>query len=280
MHYFFLLTILIVMETFSTHARSADLDPIEIKIVSDVLRIEPHVKPEMNFSTLLFLNQQMHPQFNISFIPASRLREWRELETQPDVCLYNKVKNPAREPFAYFSQLPMTAFPPQRLVTSPSFNLPLTVNLEQAINDYGLLIGVIEGRSYGKHIDDFLMTHKEQFLWLAGKDSASRLREMLRKHKVDAVIEYSATFIDENSKDKTNFSFHQLYEAQESVLGFIACAKSPIGKKAITAYNRLLTQPQNQQYIIDAHKNASFGNEAQFIAAALTGLYRAKPAIK
>lgn len=281
MYYNLLLCLFFIIGTYSnaTETQSA-LEPIEIKIVSDVIRIDPSIKPEMNFSNLQFLNAQLHKQYTFSFIPASLLREWRELETQQNVCLYNKVKTPEREEYAYFSRLPMTAFPPHRLVTHPSYNLPMLLTLEQAMNDYGLLIGVIEGRSYGKQIDAFLITHKEQLIWFSGKDSSMRLRDMLRKRKIDAVIEYTATFIDENTKDENNFSFHHLQEAQESVLGFIACAKSPIGQNAIEAYNLLLSQPQNQQHIIDEHNNASFGHEAQFITSELAGLYQLKTTIK
>lgn len=50
---------------------------------------------------MLTIGERISPATVLEFIPASRLREWKQLQTMPDVCLYNKVKNSEREQSAF-----------------------------------------------------------------------------------------------------------------------------------------------------------------------------------
>ena len=79
---------------FFSAATSAQ--PLKINIVSDVLQPKDATDLDMSFNLLLQLTEPLieSKQLEVQFIPASRLREWRELSNQPNVCLYNKVKTP------------------------------------------------------------------------------------------------------------------------------------------------------------------------------------------
>lgn len=242
--------------------------PLKINIVSDVLQAEDASDLDMSFKLLLQLTEPLiaNKKVEIEFIPASRLREWRELTNQPNVCLYNKVKTAKREHYGVFTDYPITAFPPNRLVVHKSLPLPKQLSLSEAMNEFGLTIGAIEGRAYGQFIDQFLLAHQDQIIWISGKDSAKRLRQMLIRKKVDAIIEFAATFSTENKADLAGVTFHKLDEASESIFGYIACARSSVGQQAIDLFNGQLALPSNQKIIIDAHYASFFNQEAQYIA--------------
>ena len=242
--------------------------PLKINIVSDVIQTKDGNELDMSFQLLLQLTDPLvaNKTIEIEFIPASRLREWRELTNQPNACLYNKVKTPEREHFGIFSDYPITAFPPNRLAVHSHLSLPDQLSLSQAIDDFGLTIGAIEGRAYGKYVDQFLLANHDRIVWISGKDSAKRLRQMLIRKKVDAIIEFTATFSTENEADLAALTFHKLDEASQSIFGYIACARSTTGQKAINLINKQLALPTNQKIIIDAHYASFFGQEADYVA--------------
>ncbi|WP_193332552.1 ABC transporter substrate-binding protein [Pseudoalteromonas ulvae] len=242
--------------------------PLKINIVSDVIQAKDISDLDMSFELLLQLTEPLIASnaIEIEFIPASRLREWRELTNQSNVCLYNKVKTPEREHFGIFTDYPITAFPPNRLAVHSHLPLPEQLSLPQTMNDFGLTIGAIEGRAYGQHIDQFLLDNHDRIIWISGKDSAKRLRKMLIRKKVDAIIEFTATFSTESEADLAALTFHKLDEASESIFGYIACARSSVGQQAIDLFNGQLALPSNQKIIIDAHYASFFNQEAQYIA--------------
>ena len=247
-------------------------NPIPVKIVSDVLLPEQADELDMGFRILLSLNQQLETQgyINVELIPASRLREWRELTSQPDVCLYNKVKTKAREAFAEFTKKPIVAFPPNRFVVHTSTQLPDVVSLNTQLHAGNLRIGAVSGRAYGKEIDALFTQHSKKVTWISGKDAAKRLRLMFAKGKFDAIIEYSATFTNEPDIELDKLSFHKLAESNNIVFGYIACARSSQGRDVIDLFNELLKKPVNQKMIADAHYAEFFGQEARFVQQAIS----------
>jgi len=246
-------------------------NPIPVNIVSDVLHPEEAEDLDMGFRILLSLKEQLEAKNLITaeLIPASRLREWRELTSQPDVCLYNKVKTPERESFAEFTAKPIVAFPPNRLVVHKATLLPSNVSLAQILKDNSLRIGAVGGRAYGNKIDALFKFYHKQITWISGKDAAKRLRLMFAKGKFDAVIEYSATFVVEPEIDVNELSFHILDEGGDVVFGYIACARSAQGFATIQMLNGLLKEPKNQKMIVESHFEEFFGQEAYFVKDAI-----------
>jgi len=105
--------------------------------------------------------------------------------------------------------------------------------------------------------------------WVSGKDAESRVRQMLIDGKLDAVIEYSATFLTLNTSSKALLSFHRLAESSEVIYGYLACAQSPQGQQVIALFDKLLAQPSNQAMIAQAHFAAFFGQEARYVSDAI-----------
>lgn len=253
-------------------AMSVSAAPISVKFVSDVLHPDQAEDLDMGFRILLTMRTQLElsQQLNAELIPASRLREWRELTTQPDVCLYNKVKTPERLKYAEFTSHPIVAFPPNRLVTHLGKNLPDRVSLQQLVDNKRFNIGVVEGRAYGNAIDNWLAQNTQKVTWISGKDAAKRLRMMFARGKFDAVIEYSATFMAEPEIDTNKLSFHQLIESNEMVFGYIACARSDQGKAVIGMFNELMRDVSVQKMIVDSHYAEFFGQESRYVRDAIS----------
>lgn len=248
---------------------------IKVHVVSDVLETikDPNVlktddtaQMDMGLKIFYTLLMQVRSEMGLSidYIPASRLREWRELESQPNVCLYNKVKTPDRAEYAYFTTRPIVAFPPLRLMTHNDRPIPDEIDLPSALYQHNLRIGLVEGRSYGVELDTFIQANHNAFIWLSGEDGAKRLRYMFMKNKVDATIEYSGTFYADKAIDFSTIRVSKLKEANQSMFGYIACAKSEIGLKIVKKFDDLLAVETNQKRIIDLHYATFFGNEAAF----------------
>ncbi|KAF7771502.1 hypothetical protein PCIT_a4095 [Pseudoalteromonas citrea] len=252
--------------------------PLEIQIASDY---NPSLSEEpADLATILLLKvrSQLKGRLSLNFIPASRLREWRELETYPNICLYNKVKTPEREAMAVFVEYPLMAFPANRLILRGQ-QLPSNVSLKDVIVSKGLRIGVTKGRSYGKVIDDFIEKYAESLKIGEGANSAFRLREMLVQGKLDGIIEYTSVFLNHHLKpeQREGVTFHKIDDAKATIFGYIACANSTQGRKAVSLFELALENKQLQKNIIDAHKDLFFEQEIAFIEQGLSEAYNIQP---
>lgn len=221
---------------------TANSEPLEIKVMDDFIP-QANGKPR-NEATIFLLEaiKEIQNEINIQFVPASRLREWKQLSMLPDVCLYNKLKTPEREANALFTRYPIMAFPANRLIVFNMPTLPDSLSLEKAINDYDLTIGVTSGRSYSADIDTFIKNNEKHFFKLEGATNASRLGQMLFQNKIDAIIEYRDVFINryQRAARTDKIRYLTIEPDQAAVFGYIACSPSPQGRQAIALFDRAL----------------------------------------
>ncbi|KNC67843.1 ABC transporter substrate-binding protein [Pseudoalteromonas ardens] len=267
MRYAFMIALLF----FSIGLRS---DPIHIDIVSDYSPDSNKAPADLATQLLLKLEETLEDKLILTFMPASRKREWRELVRNPKACLYNKVKTPEREAMALFTPYPLMSFPANRLILKDQPNIPDTVSLGTIVR-MGLNIGVSEGRSYGLDIDNFILENRRAFWISQGNQSAFRLRTMLSQGKLDGIIEYSSVFINEHPSAQAlnGYSFHAIEEAGLTIFGYIACAKSNEGKRAVDFLQSALQRPDLQRAIISAHTGLFFEQEEPFILRSLHKAY-------
>ena len=249
--------------------------PLEIQIASDY---NPSLGEEpTDLATLLLLKveKQLKGRLSLNFIPASRLREWRELVNHPDICLYNKVKTPERESMALFVEYPLMGFPANRLILKDQPNLPKSLSLRDIVVSRGLRIGVTKGRSYGPEIDSFIEKYQDQLEVGEGANSAFRLREMLVQGKLDGIIEYTSVFINHHTlaSQRTGISYHKINHAAVTIFGYIACANSDQGRRAVNLFELALQNRELQKHIIEAHKRVFFKQELTFIEEGLNEAY-------
>ncbi len=217
-------------------------EPLNIKVMADFI---PQIGDNpQNEATRLLLTVagELSDEISLQFIPASRLREWQQLSKMHDVCLYNKLKTPAREAVAVFSKYPLMAFPTNKLIVFNKPNLPNEITLNQAIYHYGLTIGVTRGRSYSAEIDKFIHLNQKHFFSLEGATNAPRLGYMLFQNKIDAVIEYQNIFASryQRAPELSKVKYILIKPHKSIAFGYIACSPSATGKQAIALFNNAL----------------------------------------
>lgn len=251
-------------------------------IAAKVIFVADHLTPEGDLpkgeiaaNVLRKLKQQIIGQIEISYLGVNRENEWKILQSNDDVCVYNRIKTPEREKDATFTVNPIVVFPPPRLIVFGKESVPNSLSLASAIDDYNLQLGRAEGRSYGSQLDKAIELYKMQMIPIIGKHSTTRLKSIFLQQKLDAIIEYVNVFKENLPEDITlpKVTFHQLEEAKAFVYGYIACAKSAAGNKTITAINNALESQVIQAYILEEHRRYFPAAEHSFIESALRERY-------
>jgi uncharacterized protein (TIGR02285 family) len=247
--YFCLLCITLI---FSFQLSATDKKQ-DIIIVSDDM---PASTVDLETESLYYIQDQIQGELIFSEVTASHRRAWRILTARPNVCIYNKVKNVQRERLAIFTKYPLVIFPPNRLIIFDSPNLSYNVSLTKLVKEQNLKIGVLDGRSYGKSLDEEIAELQSYLVILPGYLSAKRLRHMLVQGKLDAIIEYAAIFLGDPDLGIPNerVSFHQLDTATEFIPGYIACSKSEIGAYVVNLFDEALHKGKSIKKLIEMNK--------------------------
>lgn len=201
------------------------------------------------------LKSVLSEHISLEYQHVNRQREWTELAEKDNTCLFYKFKTPERELKGSYSEFPINEFPPNRLLTRSRDDIPDSISLLSAIKDHGLTVGIVKGRSYGKAVDQVIAANPDSFLQLTGQNSATRLRKMMINQRIDSILEYSIVFIQDYENDPRvgQIRYHELKEATEFSFGYIVCAKSEAGNKALTLFNKTLAEQNMQDFIIQAH---------------------------
>jgi uncharacterized protein (TIGR02285 family) len=250
---------------------------IKVNVPSDY-DFDSNNATDMATEVFIGISERLYPQMQINFRPASRFREWREINRFPNTCLYNKVKTPYRQSLAHFSSRPMTAFPPNRLVLRDKAGVPSELYLKDLFG-LGLKIAITKGRSYGHNIDKFVSENPTLFDIGEGAESAMRNRKMLMQGRVDGMIEYSEVMIEEfsDSIEDKNISFHRILDQDPSIFGYIACAKSSQGKHAILLFDDIMAKSEVQEMIINLHQDYFDTYENDMISHVLQSTFSVQP---
>jgi uncharacterized protein (TIGR02285 family) len=254
----------ILLCTFKTHAfvidLASDYDPSQIYEPRDAAMV-----------LLMKVQQKLDGKMVFNHIPASRVREWRELENQPSTCLYNKAKTPERQKQARYSKYPLMAFPANRIIAFGHQSLPLAISIKELVMTHRLHLGVTKGRSYGNEIDKMLLEVNDNIFINEGANSAVRLQKMLIQGKLDAIIEYAPVFRYNHPHESKNdaISIHQIKGIPLATFGYFVCANSHIGKQAIKLFDEAMSDVKLQDDIIEFHRDLFFEPESAFITEAL-----------
>jgi len=202
---------------------------------------------------------ELYDTYSFKFAVASAEREWILLNQSDNVCVYNKMKTDERLNMAYFSDIAVISFPPNRLISRHALEDSDLVSLRDLVNTPDLLVGVVDGRKYGLLVDEIIKTKPNNFYIGKGNDKASRLRTMLIQGKLDVILEFAMTF-ESILPDEVPMDAYHVYKVEELandyVDGFIACSKSEIGKRLIAEINRIMhsdTYRQSTESLIDKH---------------------------
>jgi uncharacterized protein (TIGR02285 family) len=225
-----------------------------------------------------YIQELLKDKLTFSEVSSTHRRAWRLITARPNVCIYNKVKNAPRERLAIYTKYPLVIFPPNRLMTFDSPNLSYNVSLTQLVKEQKLKVGVVDARSYGKGLDEEIAEIQSYLVILPGFLSAKRLRKMFVQGKLDAIIEYSAVFLDDPDLDipSERLSFHQLDSATEFVSGYIACSKSEMGAYVINLFDKMLHKEKNIKKLIEMNQKEFPQAEHKAIEDAFNKLHNHK----
>lgn len=209
-------------------------------------------KADLVSKLVYYVTDALANNYQISFQQASREREWRLVEKQENICLYNKTRTPEREKIATFSTLPLIVYAPNRLILKRDLNIKQPVSIQHILS-LGLNIGVVKGRNYGEQLDALISQRTEYFYVGAGSNKAERLEVMLKQGKLDGIVEYSSVFKSRqpDARIGEEYFIYSLKEAQKAVKGFLACANTPIGNQFVHDFEQIMLREDYRTFAVN-----------------------------
>ncbi|MBR9726550.1 hypothetical protein ACFOD0_06640 [Shewanella intestini] len=223
-------------------------------------------RPMEMFSLLL-----NHAQGGLEFTQqqVSLTRGWVELQRAQNACMYNKFKTPERKKKGYFSQHPISVYPPLRLITlkQTTTHFMSPVDLSQPKRMGRKSIGVAHNRSYGGYINDKINRFPELFYIRGGMDSSETLIDMLAKERISGLIEYSEevnAYLARHNRE-VELTTLPIKGVEKVDLGYIVCSKTPQGKQLIQRINHIMSQPQFLVSYIEMHKSFFSDDEKRLV---------------
>lgn len=241
-----------------------------IVIATDLLPNDQR-KSDLVSGFVYYITDTLNDRYIFDYQLASREREWRLIEQQKNVCLYNKVRSPSREAIALYSKAPLIVYAPNRLIVTAPLPWDNDISLANLLEDRPMQIGVINGRTYSEQIDKLIEKDSRYFYKGAGSKKAERLHYMLLQNKIDGIIEYSSVFRSrqQDDNDNTEIFVYPLREARLPVKGFFACSRSDIGQQLLDDIDQLMkTSDYRSMAIAGIHAEAHL-IEAEYTINAL-----------
>ncbi|GAA0785554.1 MULTISPECIES: hypothetical protein [Pseudomonadati] len=273
-------SVLLAFFILSLPVKSAPLEGILLAETDSNQSDLTKAQPLGMFAVLLDHREE---RFNFTQQQASYSRSWSDLNKLGNACMYNKFKSAEREQVSYFSQKPITVYPPLRFII-----LKKNLHLFPDIIDFKNLppsmkgnVGVVTARSYGDNLNPIIAEHPEYFYFRSGMNSTNKLLEMLAKERVVGILEYSAEvgFI----KHKIGMAFEHYAIPIKGVLqpnyGYIACSKTPMGRQLVDSIDTVMSQPSFIQAFIDEHNRNFDEDEKALIKPEFDKLLKSEPSL-
>lgn len=238
----------------------------EIYFATDLLPEEGTRKADLVSQLVYYVTDELKNDYRVTFQQTSREREWRLIEKQSNICVYNKTHTPTRAKLAVFARQPLIVYAPNRLILNRDIGTAPSLSLTTALS-LGLNIGVVKGRNYGKKLDELITQNSELLYVGAGSYKAERLEVMLKQGKLDGIIEYSSVFKSRqpDANIGKDYFIYALTEAQHAVKGYLACAKSDVGEKFVADFENVMNSAGYRAFAITKLHEASGLIEADFI---------------
>jgi uncharacterized protein (TIGR02285 family) len=176
------------------------------------------------------------------------IRALNELRSGKNICTTPMLKTPERETFIHFSAVPSTISPAPGIVVKKknvhNLGKDKKPSLEKLLRNERLVLGITEGRSYTKGIDEVLnkFKGKKNIESRVGGDVYKGLFLMLMADRVDYIIgtPLETIYIAEDQNMKDDILFIPVKEGREYFMGYVACAKTPWGMEAMRSINDVL----------------------------------------
>lgn len=229
------------------------------------------------------LTQQLLPRMpqwrhRFTEVPIKRLEA--TLKMQPNACAFGLLKNPAREAFMLFSQPFLTQIPPGVMVRrselarlQPHLDGRGLLQLQSALADPGLRLGVAEGRSYGAQVDALVAAARSRHgvQAVAASTPGRNLLQMLQHGRIEAalMLPFEARYLElTEGLDPQGLQFLAVAEQPSALHGHAACAKGPLGERVIQRVNEILALAEVQA-ALDAYYERWLDDDTRALVKAL-----------
>lgn len=224
--------------------------------------VHSNTLPEDGISLLLrnLLSSIPEEKLISRFHKVPRGRDWELLKSSKEYCVYNKLKNEERESYALFSSRPISIFASNRIIARKPNLLPNAVSIPDVVFRYKMRLGWDINKSYGTKLDDVLATLKTETHTLSGTDTDYRLIKLIISNRIDALIDYSATFYTnmdvrmDGIKPYDRYSVHQIVGEPAFVYGYVACSKTDIGTQIIELVDNAMKSREFELFMSNSYR--------------------------
>lgn len=190
-------------------------------------------------------------------VQANISRHYDLFKKGENVCTVGLYKNPDREKFLYFS-IPSFFTLPNVIVINKkkyeAFGGKNTVSLSEVLKKNTLVIGQAKNRSYGPIIDSIFNKYGNDanVFSYEGKTLSLSFFEMLKRDRLDGIIGLpeEVLYQAENLGIRDQILTLSIAENQQSLdawLSYVACSKTPWGKKVIDDINAVLLEQRPKE---------------------------------
>ncbi|GAA5217786.1 hypothetical protein ACFSJ3_06780 [Corallincola platygyrae] len=206
------------------------------------------------------------PQYHFDIRVASVSGIDKELFTNPNACVANRLKNSERQSRNYFSQPlnlhlgPRLYFLKNRTVIPPQLidaNGKLTSIHLLLSQKPRVVLGLASDASYGKRWDAELHKATKEGISMFSVDNRYDTNAMLLSNQmVDLIVDYPTQIkhqIAQHNLSESEIESISLAGAPEFLVTYIACSKSEIGAKFIEDVNQTLSNLYETNDFLKAH---------------------------
>jgi uncharacterized protein (TIGR02285 family) len=227
---------------------------------------------------VLKMLQQNSPQpLNFTYQQMSISRSWFELAKIDNSCMYNKVKTPERQSLAYYSQYPITLYPPLRLIirAEDADKYPNKFDLSSITPAQYKRFAVATNRAYGEVIDQQLAERKDVLLFRDGNDSVDKLINMLAMNRIDGFIEYADAVNASLNRTHKQFEFNSIAieGVQKPSAGYMVCAKTATGKQLISTIDKAMSTKVFQYGLLNIHREFASVDDKSLLESELKAIF-------
>lgn len=210
-----------------------------------------------------------------------------ELLSQSGYCTINKLKTAEREARWLFSARPINLSSSLRLITLDSASLAESAGEAPAFSEVDLQdwlrhparrkVGVVAGSSYGAAIDHLIKSRPNQFYQLHGQDVSVKLWQMLKRGRIDAMLDYPVRINQLRlvQQDTTAYTASALRGQPLHLEGYIVCNRQAHGQALIRYLDELMAQPALQQQLVASYRQYFNAAEWQQLQPYLTQTFNA-----
>jgi uncharacterized protein (TIGR02285 family) len=209
---------------------------------------------------------QSAPQLQVKYVHVAMQRGF-ELLTQSGYCTINKLKTTERAARWLYSARPLNVSPSLRLITlGQSEPGTITGEVQAAQDEVDLQnwlrhparrkIGITAGSSYGATIDQLIKSRPNQFYLVHGQDVTLKLWQMLKRGRIDAIMDYPVRIdhLRQVQQDNTTYTALPLQGLPLYLEGFVVCNREAHGQQLMQYIDELMAQPQVQQRLVASYR--------------------------